>query len=72
MKEGENIIPWDGLGEGGERMFAGPYRFVVKIKTEDGKELAKEIHDANVPFETWLISYRLRVLQELLKEEDAL
>jgi len=36
-----------------------------------GKELAKEIHDANVPFETWLISYRLRVLQELLKEEDA-
>ena len=42
LKEGENIIPWDGLGEGGERMFAGPYRFVVKIKTEDGKELAKE------------------------------
>ena len=42
LKEGENILPWDGLGEYGERMFAGPYRFVVKLKTADGKELAKE------------------------------
>ena len=36
-----------------------------------GKDLAKEIHDANVPFETWLTEYRARVLQELLKEEEA-
>lgn len=36
-----------------------------------GKDLAKEIHDANVPFETWLTEYRVRVLQELLKEEEA-
>ena len=35
-----------------------------------GKELAKEIHEANVPFETWLIGYRTQRLQELLKEED--
>jgi D-alanyl-D-alanine carboxypeptidase len=35
-----------------------------------GKDLAKEIHDANVPFETWLTEYRVRVLQELLKEEE--
>ncbi len=35
-----------------------------------GKELAKEIHDAGVPFETWLIDYRVRVLQDLLKEEE--
>ena len=42
LKEGENILPWDGLGEYGERMFAGPYRFVVKVKTPDGRELAKE------------------------------
>ena len=41
-KEGENILPWDGLGEYGERMFAGPYRFVVKVKTPDSRELAKE------------------------------
>ena len=34
-----------------------------------GKELAKEIHDAGVPFETWLIDYRVRVLKNLLKEE---
>lgn len=34
-----------------------------------GKELAKEIHDAGVPFETWLIDYRIRVLRNLLKEE---
>ena len=34
-----------------------------------GKELAKEIHDANVPFETWLTDYRVRVLKDLLKEE---
>ena len=35
-----------------------------------GKDLAKEIHDAGVPFETWLTGYRIRVLQELLKEEE--
>lgn len=35
-----------------------------------GKELAKEIHEANVPFETWLIGYRTQRLLELLKEED--
>ena len=35
-----------------------------------GKELAKEIHDAGVPFETWLVDYRVRVLQNLLKEEE--
>ena len=35
-----------------------------------GKGLAKEIHDAGVPFETWLTEYRVRVLQELLKEEE--
>ena len=34
-----------------------------------GKDLAKEIHDANVPFETWLTDYRVRVLKNLLKEE---
>ena len=36
-----------------------------------GKDLAKEIHDAGVPFETWLTEYRVRVLRELLKEEEA-
>ena len=35
-----------------------------------GKDLAKEIHDANVPFETWLIGYRVRVLQNMLKGEE--
>ena len=25
ISEGKNILPWDGLGEYGERMFAGPY-----------------------------------------------
>ena len=35
-----------------------------------GKDLAKEIHDAGVPFETWLTEDRVRVLQELLKEEE--
>ena len=42
LTEGENILPWDGLGEFGERMFAGPYRFLVKLKTSDGKELSAE------------------------------
>jgi len=36
-----------------------------------GKELAKEIHDANVPFETWLVSYRVRVLQNMLNKEES-
>ena len=40
LDEGRNVIPWDGLAEFGERLFAGPYRFVVKLKTEDGTELS--------------------------------
>ncbi len=34
-----------------------------------GKELAKEIHDANVPFETWLAEYRVRVMKKMLEED---
>lgn len=34
-----------------------------------GKEFAKEIHDANVPFETWMAGYRAKVLKELLGAE---
>ena len=31
-----------------------------------GKELAKEIHEANIPYETWLIGYRTKLLERLL------
>ena len=31
-----------------------------------GKEYAKEIHEANIPLETWLIGRRVKVLRELL------
>ena len=37
LSEGKNVLPWDGLGEFGERMFAGPYRFLVKITGADGE-----------------------------------
>ena len=40
ISEGENVLPWDGLGEFGDRMFAGPYRFLVKVTGADGKELS--------------------------------
>ena len=36
-----------------------------------GKEYAKEIHEANIPFETWLIQYRIRLLKELFGESAA-
>ena len=31
-----------------------------------GKEYAREIHEANIPLETWLIGHRVKVLRELL------
>ena len=34
-----------------------------------GKEYAKEIHEANVPFETWLISHREDVLRRMIGGE---
>ena len=40
LSAGENELPWDGLGEFGERMFAGPYRFLVKVAGEDRTELS--------------------------------
>lgn len=42
VTEGENILQWDGLAEFGERLFAGPYRFVVKVTAADGTELIRE------------------------------
>ena len=35
-----------------------------------GKQLAKEIHEADVPLETWLIQHRMNLIAELLKEEE--
>ncbi len=40
ISEGKNVLSWDGLGEFGERMFAGPYRFLVKVTAADGTELS--------------------------------
>ena len=34
-----------------------------------GKEFAKEIHEANVPLETWLVNHRVQVLRELLSDK---
>ena len=42
VTEGENVLPWDGLGEFGDRMFAGPYRFLVKVTGTDGTEQSAE------------------------------
>ena len=33
---GENLLPWDGLGEHLERLFAGPYHFDAELTGEDG------------------------------------
>ncbi len=33
-----------------------------------GKEAAKKIHEANVPYETWMIRYRTELLERLLGE----
>ena len=35
-----------------------------------GKKLAKEIHEADVPLETWLIQHRMNLIADLLKEEE--
>ena len=42
LEAGKNVLDWDGLGEFGERMFAGPYRFRVTMKEEDGTEISAE------------------------------
>lgn len=31
-----------------------------------GKEFAKEIHDENIPLETWLVRHRIKVLEEII------
>ena len=38
VTEGKNVLAWNGLGVNGERMFAGPYRFRVTVRTADGQE----------------------------------
>jgi D-alanyl-D-alanine carboxypeptidase len=36
-----------------------------------GKEFADQIHEANVPMETWLVDYRVKHLREILSREPA-
>ena len=50
--------PWEGIT--GYKYEPWHFRYV-------GKEYAKEIHDANVPLETWLISHRAEVLRQLIE-----
>ena len=40
LAAGENVLSWDGLGENSERLFAGPYKFVVTLHTDGGKSTA--------------------------------
>ena len=35
-----------------------------------GKKFAKEIHEADIPLETWLIRHRMNLIADLLKEEE--
>ena len=35
-----------------------------------GKEYAKQIHEANIPLETWLINYRAEVLRDLVTRRE--
>ncbi|MBQ6060129.1 MAG: M15 family metallopeptidase [Clostridia bacterium] len=35
-----------------------------------GKQTAKEIHEADIPLETWLIRHRMDLIADLLKEEE--
>jgi D-alanyl-D-alanine carboxypeptidase len=35
-----------------------------------GKKFAKEIHEADIPLETWLIQHRMDLIADLLKEEE--
>jgi D-alanyl-D-alanine carboxypeptidase len=35
-----------------------------------GKKFAKEIHEADIPLETWLIRHRMDLIADLLKEEE--
>ena len=54
--------PWEEIT--GYKYEPWHFRFV-------GKEYAKEIHDADIPLETWLIGHRLRVIRELLQQSPA-
>ena len=35
-----------------------------------GKKFAKEIHEADIPLETWLIQHRMDLIADLLKEDE--
>ena len=54
--------PWEEIT--GYKYEPWHFRFV-------GKEYAKEIHDADIPLETWLIGHRLKVIGELLGKSPA-
>ena len=57
-------------GEGEEWEKITGYKFEPWHFRYVGKEFAKEIHEANVPLETWLIDHRVRILQEIISREQ--
>ena len=38
LSAGENSLPWDGLGAGGERLLSGPYHMEAVLRGESGAE----------------------------------
>lgn len=54
-------------GEGEEWESITGYKYEPWHFRYVGKDFAKAIHDANIPLETWLIDYRVRKLQEMIK-----
>ena len=40
LSAGENVIPWDGLGAGREKLMSGPYRFDIVLAGPEGREVS--------------------------------
>ena len=38
LTDGENVLPWDGRGAGGELLMSGPYRLTAEFSAADGRE----------------------------------
>ncbi len=58
-------------GEGEEWESITGYKFEPWHFRYVGKEFAKEIHEANIPFETWMINHRIEILRKIVSNNGA-
>ena len=67
-----HVLAWDlvPIKESNREELIKKFGGDAQVRFSVSEEQAQEIHEADVPLETWLIQHRMNLIADLLKEEE--